>query len=300
MIEKGEPKAPATRIGNFFARIKTQVRTTYRLVVMNDTSLEEQATFLLTPMNLFVFMGATLLFLIVSVTYLIAFTGLREYIPGYADTGMRRKLIEVSSKVDSLEASLAQRDLFVKNLHGILSGGTGLKHDEGSKLDSTRKSAKIPSGISSEDSLLRAQIAAEEQLGVESGSRKKGGIHSFFFFPPVKGVATHRFMATPNHLGVDIATAKGEPVKAILEGTIIFSGYTKEGGYMIQIQHGDNLVSIYKHNSMNLKKEGDRVKAGDPIAMVGNTGEQSTGPHLHLELWHKGFAVDPQDFIQFK
>jgi biotin carboxyl carrier protein len=145
-----------------------------------------------------------------------------------------------------------------------------------------------------------AEIAEEEKAAMAGSSRTKGGIHSLFFFPPVKGMASHRFLASPNHFGVDINTKKDEPVKAILEGTVIFAGWTKEAGYMIQLQHTENLVSVYKHNTTNLKKEGDRVRAGDPIAIVGNSGEQTEGPHLHFELWHKGFPVDPQDFIQFK
>ena len=149
--------------------------------------------------------------------------------------------------------------------------------------------------------MLRDEIESEEQynlLATDEGDASKG-IAAFFFFTPLKGLVTASFDPGKEHYGVDVAAAKNEAVKACLEGTVIIATWTSETGHVIQVQHGNNLVSVYKHNSVLLKKSGDRVNAGEAIAIIGESGELSSGPHLHFELWYEGKPVDPSEFMTF-
>jgi murein DD-endopeptidase MepM/ murein hydrolase activator NlpD len=149
--------------------------------------------------------------------------------------------------------------------------------------------------------MLRAQIEQEEKNNLKGGLLKeKGGINSLFFFVPLQGQLTSGFEQSTKHFGVDIVGKKNEPIKSTLDGTVILSTWTPDQGYVIQVQHQENILSIYKHNSALLKKEGERVKAGEPIAIIGNSGELSTGPHVHFELWYKGTPVDPTKYMRLK
>jgi murein DD-endopeptidase MepM/ murein hydrolase activator NlpD len=247
----------------------------------------------------FVFSVAVTLFLIVSVTYLIAFTSLREYIPGYADVKMRRTILKLASRTDSLEKSLVLKEKYLANIAGILGGKPSEERMEKPQADSTKRDQKMENKRSIEDSILRAEIEAEQKASL-SGGAGNTNLRSLLFFSPVKGITTTKFKSRPDHLGIDIVAGKNEAIKATLDGTIIFAGWTMTDGYVVQIQHDENIISIYKHNSALLKKTGDRVKAGQPIAMIGNSGENSNGPHLHFEIWHRGNPVDPQDFLRFQ
>jgi murein DD-endopeptidase MepM/ murein hydrolase activator NlpD len=179
--------------------------------------------------------------------------------------------------------------------------GNSAPRPEKNKTDSTKKYKKINIKHSKEDSLFRLGYETQDKytLSINAASKGKNSIAGFFFFCPVRGKVTSSFSAQTEHYGTDIAAAENEPVKATLDGTVIFSGWSSETGYVIQIQHSNNLVSVYKHNSVLLKKTGEYVKAGDPVAIVGSSGEQTTGPHLHFELWYNGSAIDPQDYIVF-
>jgi murein DD-endopeptidase MepM/ murein hydrolase activator NlpD len=286
---------------DFWSNLKSQIRHPYRLVVMNDDTLEERAAFIFTPLNFFVFTGAVVLFLIVSVIYLIAFTSLREYIPGYADVGMRKKIIYLANKTDSLEKVIGEKDFYLENIANILTGKETDLGIERVKKDSIKKSVKIEDKHVPEDSMLRAQIEQEEKNNLKGGLMKeKGGINSLFFFVPLQGKLTSGFEQSTKHFGVDIVGKKNEPIKSTLDGTVILSTWTPDQGYVIQVQHQENILSIYKHNSALLKKEGERVKAGEPIAIIGNSGELSTGPHVHFELWYKGTPVDPTKYMRLK
>ncbi len=268
---------------------------------MNDDTLEERAAFIFTPLNFFVFTGAVVLFLIVSVIYLIAFTSLREYIPGYADVGMRKKIIFLANRTDSLEKVIGEKDFYLTNISNILMGKETNLAAEGAKKDSIKKVSKIEDKHVAEDSLLRAQIELEEKNNLKGGfNKEKGGINSLFFFVPLQGNLSTSFEHSTKHYGVDIVGKKNEAVKATLDGTVILSTWTPETGFVIQVQHQENIISIYKHNSALLKKEGERVKAGEPIAIIGNSGELSSGPHVHFELWYKGVPVDPTKYMRLK
>jgi murein DD-endopeptidase MepM/ murein hydrolase activator NlpD len=204
------------------------------------------------------------------------------------------------TKVDSLENTLTSRDWYITNLLNVFSGKTEGKTPKPAK-DSTGKYANIDIKPSEHDLKLRTDI--ENNL-VESTSNmvsanKVNSLSNFFFFTPIKGIVTTSFSLKEEHFGTDIVSKENEFIKATLDGTVVFAGFTTDDGYVIQIQHGNNLTSAYKHLSNITKKIGDFVKAGEPIGVVGNTGENSKGPHLHFELWYNGFAINPQDYVVF-
>ncbi len=280
-------------------RIYKKLRNKYRLVVMNDQTLEERTSFLLSPMNVFVSAGIIMILLITGTIYLIAFTGLREYIPGYADPGMRRKVFQLNMKADSLQHVLDAREWYISNFKDIMDGKAEGKPENKSntsvqaKYDTLRHLPK-----SREDSLFRLEMERQDRESMKSAS-EKSGIGISFFFSPVKGTVTSGFDVREKHYGIDIVAPENEAIKAASDGTVVLSNFTTETGYVIAIQHGNNLLSMYKHNSSLLKKTGDIVKAGDVIAIIGNTGEHTTGPHLHFELWYNGTPVDPQKYVSF-
>jgi murein DD-endopeptidase MepM/ murein hydrolase activator NlpD len=280
-----------------FDRLKVK----YRMVLLNDDSFAEKFSFRLSPLNVFMAVGLISFVMIALVTSVIAFTPLREYIPGYAsEIATKRDLIVLALKTDSLAQAVHAREEYIRNLTHVLNGDTEPKPAK-VKTDSTKKYKKINIKNSKEDSVFRTGYEAQDKytLMVNAVSKGKNSIAGFFFFSPVTGMISSSFSPATEHYGIDIVTKENEPVKATLDGTVIFSGWASETGYVIQIQHSNNLISVYKHNSALLKKVGEYVKAGEPVAIVGNTGEQSTGPHLHFELWYNGSAVDPQDFMIF-
>jgi len=211
---------------------------------------------------------------------------------------MRRTIVMNSIRLDSLENELALKDKYLKNINIIFSGK--IPSDEAFFGDTTTSSDKLVFQRSKEDSLLRIQVEDEEKFNISgpSGSRLSS-IARIHFFAPVNGVITSSFDKENNHYGIDIVAPLNEMVKSTLDGVVVFSAWTLETGHVIQIQHNDNIVSIYKHNANLLKKVGDHVKAGEVIAIIGNSGEITTGPHLHFELWQNGIALNPIDYIIF-
>ncbi len=272
----------------------------YRLVLMNDATLEERVSFRLTRFNVFIFFGTLGIFLVVATIYLIAFTPLKEYIPGYADFNTRQVLRELMIRADSLEKDLRQKDLYIHNFRNIIEGREPEEILPAALLDPDYINIEtLPR--SREDSIIRAEIESMGQYGtwVYEETSALQSINQYFFFPPVKGIVTNHFNPAGKHFGIDMVADKNEAIKATLDGTVIFAAWTMETGYSIGIQHTNNLVSFYKHNSVLLKEEGSYVKAGDVIAIIGDTGLYSTGTHLHFELWFNGNPVNPLDYIIF-
>ena len=269
---------------------------------MNDSTFERKISFRLTRMNVFVVMGAAVMLLIVATTFIIAYTPLREYIPGYGDVNMQRELYHLTLKTDSMEKEIIRRELYLKNIRYIIEGRDFPQPDMKKPSDTSIHQYKnLNFNISPEDSALRNDIESIDKynLSFSSGTHSDNSIGNFFFFTPIKGMVVNGFNPAKGHYGIDIAANQNDAVKATLDGTVIFTGWTLETGYIISIQHSNNIISVYKHNSTLLKKTGDYVKAGDPIAIVGNTGELTTGPHLHFELWHNGTAANPKEFMSF-
>jgi len=271
---------------------------------MNDDTYEEKLSFSLTRFNVFIAFGVLSIFLIVATTYLIAFTPLREYIPGYGDFDTRSVLRHLSQRTDSLERIVRQKDLYILNIRNIVEGREIVEEMPDTLLNPL---GNLLGGLprSPEDSILRAEMQAYTTLSpsAENGSllnvNQSRRISQAFFFPPVKGMITSYFDPLEGHLGVDLVAGPNETIKATLDGSVVFSGWTLETGYTVVLQHDNNLVSVYKHNSVVFKQEGNLVRAGEAIAIIGNTGTLSSGTHLHFELWFNGNPVNPSDFIVF-
>jgi murein DD-endopeptidase MepM/ murein hydrolase activator NlpD len=280
---------------------KSNWRDKYRFTVRNDHTLEEVWKIVLTRYNAFLLITFILLFIIWGTSTLISFTNLREFIPGYPDVNMRRNILMSAIRLDSLDRELRLRDKYFDNLNAIISGGQPLKQQEESTPDRTYKAIKF--NTSAKDSMLRARVENEERYNLSLGSstpESTSGLATVHFFPPVKGIVSGRYDVRTKHFGTDIVTNPKAIVSAVLDGTVIFTGWTMETGFVIEIQHQNNIVSVYKHNAGLLKETGDLVRAGDAISIVGDSGELYTsGPHLHFEIWYKGSSLDPEKHILF-
>jgi len=281
-------------------RYISKLRNKYRLSIYNDQTFEEVWIMRLSRLNVIATVGGLAIALIAIVTVLIAFTPIREFIPGYPDGTTRRLIVQNSFKTDSLERELQQWKIYLGNLHTILRGESPDNLE--SLPDTSVRYKEISFTRSLEDSLLRLQIESEELYNlsvVSTTDETEDNLSRMHLFPPVKGVVTNSFNAQNGHLGVDVVAPPNEVIVAIADGTVTLSSWTLETGYVIQIQHGNNLLSVYKHNSKLLKKSGSQVKAGEAIAIIGNSGELTTGPHLHFELWHNGTPINPEQHLVF-
>lgn len=270
----------------------------YRMVLLNEDTFEEVGTMRLTRLNLFTFVGVVVILLVAIVYSLVAYTDIRELIPGYPDAAMRQHIRANAMKLDSLEYEQSIRDQYFENLNRIIAG----EAPENFMNDTTGvvNQQEIVFHRSTNDALLRQQVEAEEQFRLNVlDDRGKLNIYNMHFFTPVAGMVTREFNPVAGHFGIDLVAPPNEVVKATLEGTVIMSTWTLETGYVIQIQHGNELLSVYKHNAALFKSVGEKVVAGDAIAIVGNSGELTTGPHLHFELWHNRVPLNPADYIVF-
>ncbi len=274
-------------------------RYKYRFVVLNSDNFEERLSFRLSRLNLFVLSSFALVFLIGGTALLISLTPLREYIPGYTSTNMRRQVVELNHLSDSLLAIMVGNDQYLSNIRYIIDGKTPKDVNETNRSSSQIIDSVVFETIS-EDSVLRKQIEEEERFSLfASANNKMEGVENILFFTPIKGVVTQPFNTKNQHLGVDVVSKENEAVKATLDGVVALSSWTSETGYVIALLHDNNLFSVYKHNSVLLKKQGDKVVVGEAIAIIGNSGDLSTGPHLHFELWHNNKPIDPEQYIVF-
>lgn len=271
----------------------------YRLIIYNDQTFKEVWYLRLSKLNFIALIIAIFLLLSAGIYSLVAFTDIRELIPGYPDDNVRRTILINALRLDSLENEIRIRDNYFRNLNAIISGEE--PDNMLAIVDTSIEYSNIQFTKSLEDSILRMQIEEEEQynLTVLDDIPSSSGLVSTHFFAPIKGHVTNSFNAYENHFGTDIVAAPNEVVKATLDGTVIMASWTVETGYVLEIQHNNNLISIYKHNAELLKKVGNLVKAGDAIAIIGNSGELTTGPHLHFELWYNGTPVNPEEYIVF-
>jgi murein DD-endopeptidase MepM/ murein hydrolase activator NlpD len=280
---------------------KRNWRDKYRFSVINDATFEEIWRVRLTQYNAFLLITSLVLFIIGTTTSLIAFTNLREFIPGYPDVTMRRNILLNAIHLDSLDRELALRDKYFANINAIVSGNEPV--DLFSMQDTSRNYKGITFRNSPEDSALRASVEKEERYNLTLGPTSPESVTSLaglHFFPPVKGIVSGKYDIRTRHFGTDIVTKPKSPVCAALDGTVIFTGWTMETGFVIELQHPNNIVSVYKHNASLLKETGDLVRAGEAISIVGGSGELYTsGPHLHFEIWYKGSALDPEKHIFF-
>jgi len=281
------------------SNLKNKLTHNYRLVINSEDTWEEKFSLRLNRLNVFVSFSLLSIFLILITIVLIAFTPLREYIPGYDSTSLRERSQNLIFRTDSLENVLRQNQLYINNLALILSGDIDtveLNKIDSTILESNNKNKNIDFGASKEDSIFRSEIEMEDRYNISEKEDKSG----FVLVAPISGNITYEYDAKNKHYAIDVAVEEGTPVKAVTDGTIIFSEWTSTTGNVIIIEHENHLISVYKHNASATVVQGDFVESGEVIATSGSTGELSTGPHLHFELWYKGYPVNPSDFINFE
>ena len=292
-------KSEGTKIWKLLLR---RIRDQYRLVIMNEETLEERISFKLSRLNVFVAIGLLSIILVLITTYIIAFTPLKEYIPGYTDVTLQRRIYELQLRSDSVAFAMRSQERYLEDLRKVL-GGELRDERELAPVDTakTRNYRNIGDKRSPEDSILRSEYESVNKYKLfKTGKNSQGAaMRNLTFFSPLKGMVSNKFNPLRKHFGTDIVAPRNEVIKSVQDGTVIFAGWTVETGYVIAIQHPGNVISIYKHNSVLLKKEGNIVHAGETVAIIGETGELSSGPHLHLEIWINGIPVNPEDYIVF-
>jgi len=284
------------------AKSKKNKHSRYRLVVLDDDTHEQLYSSKWTRGGITVII-ATVILIPAAITFaIIAFSPLRVLIPGYPSSSVRAEAVRNIERLDSLENALAKWDLQLTNIQRVLTGREPLdidsilimKNQEGATSTISKED------YMREDSLLRKEIMDQERYSIsKSGSVRVKQIEGMLFYPPVKGMVTESYNPGIRHPYVDIAVTTNSMVNAVLDGTVISAEWSDDTGYVIRIQHDNDLISVYKHCVKALKNTGDKVKAGTGIAVAGNAGKLSTGPHLHFELWYKGEAVDPTKYIKF-
>ena len=279
-------------------KIKQKLTDKYRLVVLNENTFEERFSLKLSRLNVFVLGGFFSILLIAATIFLIAFTHLKEYIPGYSSSSLKREAASLTFEADSLKIRLAVLENYTKALKPVLTGE--IAPESVDSLHAEAQHRLIDESLldaTKEDSIFREKIESETRFSIQENPKSNIKI---VFFTPLNGEISQDFDSTSKHLAVDITAKTGTPIKATADGTVIFSGWTTETGYVIILKHIKDYISVYKHSGNLLKKQGDFVKSGEVIATVGSTGELTTGPHLHFELWSGGYAVNPTNFIDFK
>lgn len=303
---------------NFFGKhgdddrsLMEKLRDKYRLVIMNDDTFEEVTSVKLTPLAVYVGLSTLIVGTAILVTMLIIWTPLKRYIPGYGDFTRDSEIAELTGKVASLENEIEAHRLYNENFRKLLTGDVADMTEEAVKKQGQpdNPADTMPKDVDRipEDEKLRSAVATgtftvdpKTAAAPLTSITRELPLEQLFFMPPVSGEITAKFDLSKSHFGLDVAAPKNTPVKAASDGSVISAGYTVETGYSIAVQHPNNVVTIYKHNSVLLRREGDNVKAGEAIAIIGNSGENTSGPHIHFELWHKGRAVDPALYINFK
>lgn len=273
------------------------IKFKYRLTIINENTLEEVANLRVSKLN-----GVSVLLSVLTVLFLMAaliitFTPLRNYLPGYMNSEIRAQVVENALRADSLRLLVERQNFYIMNIQDIFGGN--VKADTIHSMDSLT--------VLRSDSLMertqreiafRKQYEETEKYNLTNITARTDA-DGLIFFRPTLGMVSAAFDAEKQHFGTDIAANPGESVLAVLDGTVILNTYTAENGYLIELQHSRNFVSVYKHCGSLLKKAGDSVKAGEAIATVGSADENSSGPHLHYELWHQGKAVNPEQYILF-
>ncbi len=273
-----------------------------RLSILDDHSLEEVKALRLSRPVIFSIIGGGILILGLLIFLLLAYTPLNNLIPQGTSSVLKNKVIKNSLLIDSLETEILHYDKYLNNIKNILQGNLPADTFKINKIykDTVINISKSEFSSSKLDSLIRAQIEEAETGSIDPGKKQiKETVKNIHFIVPLKGIVTNEFNPKKSHYGIDIVPGNDGTVSATLSGTVILATWSVETGYIIGIQHNFNFVSFYKHNSVLLKKVGDRVKSGESVAIAGNSGENTTGPHLHFELWHNGSPVNPRDYITF-
>ena len=278
---------------------KKKPQQKYKVIVSNEETFEEIISLKTNNFQLFLFAFLYTIFVVILTTTIIFFTQFREYVPGYPSSDLLLSAAKITVKADSLERELALNAQFFSAIESVLRGDPNQTAQ--SMLDDTLTqndlgAAQIVAPIP-QDSVLRAYVENQDKFNL---TRNQLLIDSKSYYSPVKGVVTDGFDIEKNHFAVDVSVDIGTPVKAILAGTVLFSEWSVETGHVILLDHGENLISVYKHNSKILKSQNETVRAGEVIAFSGEEGALSSGPHLHFEIWKNGLPIDPETILSFE
>lgn len=283
-----------------------RLKHTYRLVIMNNETFEEVGSYKLSLLNVYILSSSVAIVVALLVISLIIFTPLKRYIPGYGDVKEHAELLRLNQELQIIEEELAAQRAYTENFRKILVGEVETEVDQASEEVDLPDSLLIVDRIQ-EDEILRQEAALNERLQQRELMSKTANfsprqipLEQIYFIPPLTGVIGKEFNAADRHFGIDIIAPKNVPIKATMDGYVITADWTLETGQTIGIQHANNIVSFYKHNSALLKKVGDYVKSGEAIAIIGNSGTLSSGPHLHFELWTNGIPIDPARYVNFE
>lgn len=277
--------------------IWSNIKFKYKLTIINENTLEEVVGLRVSKLNGFSVLLSVLIVLFLIAACIIAFTPLRNYLPGYMNSEVRAQMVQNALRVDSLQQVLERQNLYVMNIQDIFSGKVQI--DSVQTIDSlTTARADTLMERTEREEEFRRQYEENEKYNL-TAIASQPDVNGLIFYRPTRGMVSDVFNIDKKHFGTDIAANPNESVLATMDGTVILSTYTAETGYLIEVQHSQDLVSVYKHCGSLLKREGDRVKGGEAIALVGNSGTLSTGPHLHFELWYKGRPVNPEKYIVF-
>lgn len=273
------------------------IKFKYKLTIINENTLEEVVGLRVSKLNGLSVLLSVLTFLFVIAAVIITFTPLRNYLPGYMNSEVRAQVVENALRVDSLQQLVDRQNLYIMNIQDIFSGKVRIDSVQSmDTLTAMRKDTLMERTKREEE--FRRKYEETEKYNLTSITSQPD-VNGLIFYRPTRGMISGHFDAEKRHYGTDIAANPNESVLATLDGTVILSTYTAETGYLIEVQHNQDFVSVYKHCGSLLKREGDKVQAGEAIALVGNSGTLTTGPHLHFELWHKGRAVNPEKYIVF-
>jgi len=274
-----------------------KMRFKYKLSFLNENTLEEVFVLRLSRLSGLLTLLAFAAFVILLTAIVIIKTPIRNYLPGYLDSEIRQEIIVNALRTDSLQQNLMVQSKYLNNVNSILRGD--MEVDQVRKIDTIKNNPAVSLEKSKRTADFVHNYEEEERYNLNSMQTSQPRPDGMFFYKPVKGVISSSFDLQEKHYGIDIAASPKESVLATMKGTVIYTGFDPNFGYVIQIQHLNGFVSVYKHNAVLLKREGDSVDSGEAIALVGNTGNLSTGDHLHFELWYRGKPVDPHEYINF-
>ena len=275
----------------------SKLLTKYRLVILNDSTYEEKSSFKISRLNVFSILFALMFIIVLITSGILFFTPIRGYIPGYSSTTLQKQANLLSYKTDSLRQIVFLNDQYINSLKKVLTGD--LETIE-YKADSVISKDILDLQIierSKEDSILRQLVDNEDKYNLENINKNKD---FYLLSAPISGAVSQNYSIADDHLAIDISVDIGTPVRAVSNGRVILSEWTTQTGYVLIIDHGNDLISVYKHNSKLLKSQGEIVKQDEIIALSGNSGVLTSGPHLHFELWSEGFSIDPNTLINFE
>lgn len=288
-------------------RFKERSKDNYRLVVMNAETFDEVGAYNLTPLNLYVAFSSLILLLSILIFFTIAWTPLRKYVPGYGDVVQRREMTAMENTIEELTEQLEAQVAYTENFRRILVGDAKTFEELENRAEEAELGEAEPVPLSEEEIRLRresnleriGQMARAGNGGTPSSGSSQIPLEQTYLTVPVNGEISAGFDPGEDHLGVDIIAPQNTAIKAAADGVVFMSEFTSANGNVIGIQHDNDLVTFYKHNSELLKKVGDQVNSGEAVAIIGNTGKLTTGPHVHFEIWHRGKAVNPADYLSF-